>query len=239
MPLNAVIFDMDGVLCATDDYHYRSWKEVVSAYGIQFTRRDNQELLGLTRRRSLDTLLKGRSLPENEMDEILRRKNEVFLKLVEQMDAHDLLPGVKELLNELAANQLRIGVASASRNTGPVLERLGIEHYMDAVIDGNTVRKSKPAPDVFQKTASALGVHPAECLVLEDSQAGVQAARAAGMCVVGLGPADRVRDAAANFLGLQGVSLANLQQIHKNWLLSIIGNPKEGKSHIFKGQSRG
>ena len=220
MPLNAVIFDMDGVLCTTDDYHYHSWKEVVSKYGIPFTRQDNQELLGLTRRRSLMTLLKGRSLPEEQMDAILRRKNEVFLDLVKQMDGNDLLPGVIELLEELAANHIRMGVASASRNTGPVLKRLRIDTYMDAVIDGNTVNNSKPAPDVFLKTASALEVQPSECLVIEDSQAGVQAARAAGICVLGLGPKNRVDGATAILPNLQGVSLEDLRQIHKAWLLS-------------------
>ena len=236
MQLNAIIFDMDGVLCATDDYHYRSWKEVVSQYGIPFTRQDNQELLGLTRRRSLITLLKGRSLPKEQMDEILRRKNEVFLEFVNQMDASDLPPGVKELLDELAASQVRLGVASGSRNTGSVLKRLGIGSYMDVVVDGNTVRNSKPAPDAFLKTVSALGVSPSECLVIEDSQAGVQAAQAAGICVVGLGPHDRFHAASAVFPSLLGVSLEDLRQIHRNFLISTSGFDQEHKFPLQKSE---
>jgi beta-phosphoglucomutase len=221
MPLNAIIFDMDGVLCATDDYHYRSWKEVVADYGIPFSRQDNQELLGLTRKRSLTTLLKGRLLSKQQMEDILKRKNQVFLELVKQMSVKDLLPGVRELLDELADSSIRMAVASASRNTGPVLEQLGIETYMDVVIDGNKVRESKPAPNVFIKTASALGVPPYECLVIEDSQAGVQAARAANMCVLGLGPKNRFHGATRVLPGLQGVNLEYLKSIHKTWTRSI------------------
>lgn len=217
MSLHAVIFDMDGVLCATDEYHYQSWKEVVSEYGIPFTRQDNQKLLGLTRRRSLETLLNGRRLTDHHKNDILRRKNEVFLEMVKRMDAKDLLPGVKELLVELAASGLRMGVASASRNSRPVLAQLGIDTFMNAVCDGNTVLQSKPAPDVFLETAGALEVPPAECMVVEDSQAGVLAARAAGICVIGLGPESRVRGAAAVFPSLEGVSLNILRQIHSTW----------------------
>jgi beta-phosphoglucomutase len=220
MPLKAVIFDMDGVLCATDDYHFHSWEEAISEYGIPFTRQDNHKLRGLTRRRSLETLLNGRRLSEKQFNEILKQKNQVFLEMVKEMGEKDLLPGVKRLLDELLENKLSIGVASASRNTGPVLKQLGIDAYMDAVCDGNTIRRSKPAPDVFLETAGALNILPSECLVLEDSQAGVQAARAAGICVVGLGPEARLQDAAAVFPSLEGVSLDLLKKIHSAWISS-------------------
>ena len=226
MPLNAVIFDMDGVLCATDDLHFHSWKEAISRYGIPFTRQDNHKLLGLTRRRSLETLLNGRRLSEKQFNEILKQKNQVFLEMVNKMGEKDLLPGVKKLLDELVENNLRIGVASASRNTGPVLKQLGIDAYMDAVCDGNTIRRSKPAPDVFLETAAALNIPPSECLVLEDSQAGVQAARAAGICVVGLGPEARFQDATAVLPRLEGVSLDLLQKIHSAWSSSPSQSPK-------------
>jgi beta-phosphoglucomutase len=225
IPLKAVIFDMDGVLCATDDYHFHSWKEVISGYGIPFTRQDNHKLRGLTRRRSLETLLNGRSISEKQFNEILKQKNQVFLEMVKGMGEKDLLPGVKKLLDELVENNLRIGVASASRNTGPVLKQLGIDAYMDTVCDGNTIRRSKPAPDVFLETAGALNVLPSECLVLEDSHAGVQAAQAAGMCVVGLGPEARLQGAAAVFPSLEGVSLVLLQKIHSAWISSPAQSP--------------
>jgi beta-phosphoglucomutase len=236
MPLNAVIFDMDGVLCATDDYHFHSWKEAISGYGIPFTRQDNHMLRGLTRRRSLETLLNGRRLSEKQFTEILKQKNQVYLEMVNKMGEKDLLPGVKKLLDELVENNLRIGVASASRNTGPVLNQLGIGVYMDAVRDGNTIRRSKPAPDVFLETASALNVPPSGCLVLEDSQAGVQAARAAGMCVVGLGPEARFQDAAAVFPSLEGVSLDMLQKIHIAWSLSPTPLPEPKHPHHLHGE---
>jgi beta-phosphoglucomutase len=235
MPLNAVIFDMDGVLCATDDYHFHSWKEAISGYGIPFTRQDNHMLRGLTRRRSLETLLNGRRLSEKQFTEILKQKNQVYLEMVNKMGEKDLLPGVKKLLDELVENNLRIGVASASRNTGPVLNQLGIGAYMDAVRDGNTIRRSKPAPDVFLETAGALNVPPSGCLVLEDSQAGVLAARAAGMCVVGLGPEARFQDAAAVFPSLEGVSLDLLKKIHIAWSLSPAPLPEPKHPHHLHG----
>jgi beta-phosphoglucomutase len=235
MPLNAVIFDMDGVLCATDDYHFHSWKKAISGYGIPFTRQDNHKLLGLTRRRSLETLLNGRRLSEKQFSEILKQKNNYFLEMVNQMGEKDLLPGVKSLLDELVENNLRIGVASASRNTGPVLKQLGIDAYMDAVLDGNTIRRSKPAPDVFLETACALNVPPSQCLVLEDSHAGVQAALAAGICVVGLGPETRFRNAAAVLPSLEGVSLDMLKKIHIAWSSSPTPSPTPNHPYHLQG----
>jgi beta-phosphoglucomutase len=235
IPLKAVIFDMDGVLCATDEYHFHSWKEVVSSYGIPFTRQDNHKLLGLTRSRSLETLLNGRRLSEKQFNEILKQKNQVFLEMVKEMGEKDLLPGVKKLLDELVENNLRIGVASASRNTGPVLNQLGIDTYMDAVCDGNTIQRSKPAPDVFIETARALHVPTSQCLVLEDSQAGIQAARAAGICVVGLGPEMRLHGAPAIFPSLEGVSLDLLQKIHSVWISSRAQSPDSSHPYHLQG----
>jgi beta-phosphoglucomutase len=216
--LRAIIFDMDGVLTDTIEYHYLSWKRLAQEYGLPFTRKENDKLLGLTRRRSLEVLLKGRSLPDDQIQQMLKLKNIYYMEYVKTMTPADLLPGVSELLEEAQRGGLKIGVASASRNTHPVLTRLGIAGYVQAVVDGNSIRRSKPNPEVFLKTAQALEQEPHQCLVLEDSRAGVEAAHAAGMCAVGLGPVERLGKAEAVFPGLEGVRLADLEQIHRRWL---------------------
>jgi beta-phosphoglucomutase len=215
--VKAVIFDMDGVLTATVEYHYLSWKRLAEKFDIPFSREDNDQLLGLTRRRSLEVILKGRHFPEKTIRYMLRLKNEYFMDYVSSMSSEDLLPGVRPLLDEICTTQIKIGVASASRNTKPVLKQLGIFNIVDVVVDGNLVNRSKPFPDVFFETASSLEVQPDDCLVIEDSQAGIEASLAAGMCVVGLGPIERVEKAHASFSSLSGVSLGDLREIFQMW----------------------
>lgn len=217
MPLQAVIFDMDGVLTDTVEFHYLSWKKVVSQYGVPFTRLENEKLLGLTRRRSLEVLLGERSFSEQQIQAILQRKNEYFLEFVSQMNPAHLLPGVNRLLSELSTARMRIGVASASRNTRLVLKQLGVYNFMHAILDGNSMLPSKPAPDIFLAAASALQVQPQACLVLEDSASGIQAALAAGMCVVGLGPVRRVSQAHAVFSDLTEVCLKELRSVYNRF----------------------
>jgi beta-phosphoglucomutase len=232
--MQAVIFDMDGVLCDTIDLHYRSWKKVAGDYDLPFTREDNEKLRGLTRKRSLEVLLKGKSLKDKEMDDILYRKNVYYLELVEKLGEKDKLPGVGRLINEIIKAELKLGVASASRNTRPVLERLGIASKIDQIVDGNTVQSSKPNPDVFLKTAEALNVNPGDCLVLEDSPAGVEAATEAGMCAVGIGSPELLSGAYRVYPDLARVSLADLQEVFKKW--RIVNNPlSEGKTSNKKG----
>lgn len=214
MDPQAVIFDLDGVLTATDEYHYRSWKKAIERYGIRFTRSENEKLRGLPRRRSLEVLLGGRQLPEEEMGALLRLKNSYYLELVGEMSPADLLPGVAELLQELKESGVRMAVASASRNVQAVLKKLGIKGYFTAIADGNSVRLSKPSPEVFLKAAQALDLLPYQCITVEDSEAGIQAALAAGMWVVGLGPRQRVGRAHAVFANLAEVRWQDLREIY-------------------------
>ncbi|NLG73779.1 MAG: beta-phosphoglucomutase [Chloroflexi bacterium] len=215
--LKAVIFDMDGVLTATVEYHYRSWKKVCDEFQIPFGRPQIEKLLGLTRRRALEVILDGRRLPEEQMRLMLEKKNTYFLEYLREMGPADLMPGAGELVQELNESGILIGVASASRNARPVLKRLGIAHLVDAIADSKQARRSKPAPDVFLEAASLLKVQPFECLAIEDSRVGVQAALDAGMCVVGLGPTQRVGKAHAVISSLAQVGLADLVAIYNWW----------------------
>ena len=218
MRLQAVIFDFDGVLCNTVDYHYQSWKRVTEEFGIPFSRADNDKLLGLTRRQSLETILNGRFLPEERIDEILERKNAYYMESVAKMTQDDLLPGVLELLRELTSNGVKTAVASASRNAAVVVQRLKIDSLMDVIVDGNTVKRSKPAPDVYLEAMACLNVPSEGCIAVEDSQAGVEAAQVAGLCVIGIGPQERLAQADVVFSGLEFVRLKNLLDIHSSWL---------------------
>lgn len=217
MELRAVIFDMDGVLTATDEYHYRSWKKVSKEFDLPFSREDNDKLRGLTRRDSLEVLLAGRPLLEEQKQVILEKKNAYFLEFVEDMGPRNLLPGLLALLRELRRSVIRTSVASSSKNVRPVLNQLCITGLIETIADGASVKNPKPAPDIFLYTAACLQVKPYECLIIEDSEAGVQAGLEAGMCVVGLGPPERLCGAHAVFPDLARVGLSDLRKVHSGW----------------------
>jgi kojibiose phosphorylase len=157
MALRAVIFDMDGVLCTTTEYHYRSWKAMAQKYGIPFTQADNDKLRGLSRRHSLDVLLGNRDVTEAQAQTMMDHKNEIYLQLIEEISAANLLPGAHALLRQLKEAGVPAAVASSSQHARAVLQKLGITDYVKAVSDGNSVQKSKPAPDTFLHAASLLG----------------------------------------------------------------------------------
>ncbi len=193
-PTQAVIFDLDGVLTDTAELHYQSWQWLMDEMGIPFDRQRNEALRGLSRTESLETILgdKSSEFTAEQKAEIARRKNDDYLSRAMKMTPADLLPGAGELLNELRRRGILIAVASSSRNAEAVLDRLQIRPLLDVLVDGNDVPNSKPNPRVFLEAAERLGVPPARCVVVEDAASGVAAARAAGMRVVGIGPAERV-----------------------------------------------
>jgi beta-phosphoglucomutase len=190
--IEAFIFDLDGVLTETAEYHYRAWKQLADEEGLPFTREDNEHLRGVSRRQSLLLLLKGRTLPEEQMENWMARKNEYYRTSLVALTPNDLLPGVHTFLQAARQHDIRLGLASASKNTREVLDRLGIANLMDAIGDGNSVSNAKPAPDLFIWVAGRLGVSPAQTVVFEDAEAGIEAALAGGMFAVGIGPASRV-----------------------------------------------
>ncbi|ACL68804.1 beta-phosphoglucomutase [Halothermothrix orenii] len=190
--IKGFIFDLDGVITDTAELHYRSWKKLADEEGIPFTREDNEQLRGVSRRKSLELLLNGREVPEEKKLEMMDRKNNYYKEFIKQITEEDLLPGAKELLDELKSRGYKLAVASASKNAKPVIKNLGVEHVFDQISDGYSVEKTKPAPDLFLYTAKQLGLKPEECVVIEDAEAGIEAALAAGMTAVGIGPEERV-----------------------------------------------
>ncbi len=208
MQLKAFIFDLDGVITDTAEYHYRAWQRLADEEGFPFDRAVNEKLRGISRRASLDIILAGRTLPEDQVLALMARKNDYYVEMLEQVSSADLLPGALELLHEARAAGIKTALGSASRNAWTVIQRLGIADLFDAISDGASVERTKPAPDLFLHAAAQLGVPPDQCVVFEDAEAGILAARAAGMRTVGLGPPARVGMADVVFPGLVDSRLA-------------------------------
>jgi beta-phosphoglucomutase len=213
--IQGVIFDLDGVLTDTAEYHYLAWQRLADEEGIPFNRKANEALRGIARRESLLYILglSDRTAPEAELQAMMERKNRYYLESIQNISPSDLLPGVSVLLDDLKAAGVKIGLGSSSKNARDVIRRLGIAEYMDAVADGYSVIKPKPAPDVFLHAAEQLGLSPAQCLVVEDADAGVQAAKSAGMRAVKLGSPDVPSDGNIVRSSLDGIRWNNLQRI--------------------------
>ena len=208
--IQGFIFDLDGVLTDTAEYHYRGWKRLAEEIGLPFTREDNEALRGIPRRESLMLILKERQIPEEQLLEMMKRKNCYYLDFIREITPRDVLPGTVELLKEIRTAGLKSAVGSASKNAPEVLQRLGIDHLLDAISHGGSVEKQKPAPDLFLHAAAQLGLEPAECVVVEDAAAGIEAALAGGFHSVGLGPPERVGKAHVVLPSLEGVHLDDL-----------------------------
>jgi beta-phosphoglucomutase len=208
--IRAFIFDLDGVITDTAEYHYRGWNRLAGEEGLSFSRDDNEHLRGIPRRESLMLILKDRVYPEAKILEMMERKNNYYLEFIKEISPRDLLPGAKELLEEVHAAGLKNALGSASKNASEVLDRLGIRSLFDAISDGYSVARQKPAPDLFLDAARQLNLPPAECVVIEDAAAGIGAAKAGGFRSIGLGPPERVGGADAFFPSLAGVRLADL-----------------------------
>jgi beta-phosphoglucomutase len=210
MPIQGFIFDLDGVITDTAEYHYRAWKRLADELGIPFTREENEALRGIPRRESLLLMLKGRSYPEDVLTELMERKNGYYLEFIREISPRDLLPGARELLQEIRAAGLKIVLGSASKNAREVIERLGITDLFDAIADGYSVTRQKPAPDLFLHAARLLDLPPTACVVVEDAAAGVEAALAGGFYVVGIGPQERVGRAHLVIPSLSGIRLQDI-----------------------------
>lgn len=210
MSVKGFIFDLDGVLTDTAEYHYRAWQRLADEEGIPFNRQDNEALRGVSRRESLNLLLKGRQISEAQAQAWMERKNNYYREMLTQIGSGDILPGVCDLLHALHMGGINVAVASASKNARQVMDNLGLVEDIDVICDGHSVAVPKPAPDLFLFAAQQLGLPPDLCVVVEDAEAGVEAALAAGMRCIGLGPVERVGKATLVLPNLNGVSLPDL-----------------------------
>ncbi|MGY3689374.1 beta-phosphoglucomutase [Vibrio coralliilyticus] len=206
----AFIFDLDGVITDTAELHYQAWQRMANEEGYYFDREINEQLRGVSRQASLNIILNGKEISEEKFAELMKRKNDYYVDLLNTISAKDVLPGIEQFLLELNARGIKVALASASKNARPILHRLGLTPLFDAIGDGWSVQRSKPAPDVFIHAAGQVGVNADECIVVEDAEAGVDAAREAGMRVVGIGPNDRVGHATWRFDDTAKLTLAEI-----------------------------
>ena len=189
--IKAVIFDLDGVLVTTDDCHYRAWKRMADEEGIPFDREINNRLRGVSRMESLEIILEKahKSYSTQEKTALAERKNDYYVDLISHLGQEAILPGAMATLHALRARGVFLAIGSSSKNTPTILKQVGISDMFDAVADGNQIKNSKPAPDVFLLAAEKLNLPPSACLVVEDADAGVEAALKAGMLVLAVGTA--------------------------------------------------
>ncbi len=185
----AFLFDLDGVIVDTARYHFLAWQKLSQELGIEFTPEHNEELKGVSRVRSLDIILELGKVTASQEDKNrwLVQKNEDYLAYLVNIDQSEVLPGVMPILQFLKEKNQPIALGSASKNARPILEKTGIIHYFDAIVDGNDVTNAKPDPEVFLQAAKLLGATPENSIVFEDSVAGVQAANSANMTSIGIG----------------------------------------------------
>lgn len=193
----ACLFDLDGVIVDTAKYHYLAWKRLAGEFGFAFTEKDNERLKGVSRVRSLEILLEvGKLKVDAEMKERLAdRKNGWYVEHISRMDESEVLPGVKDFLAKLKRAGIKTGLGSASKNAMTIINNIGMSHYFDAIIDGTKVSKAKPDPEVFIRGAQELGADPSRCIVFEDAEAGLEAAKRAGMGTIGIGSSETLRQA--------------------------------------------
>ncbi len=215
MDVKACIFDLDGVIVDTAIYHFKSWKRLADELGINFTLHDNERLKGVSRMRSLEIVLEIGNVTktEAEKEELASRKNEWYTEMINKMKPDEVLPGTEDFLRLVRNAGIKTALGSASKNSGIILEKTGLTPFFDAIIDGNHVSKAKPDPEVFLKGAEALNVKPADCVVFEDAIAGVEAALAGGMKVVGIGSPEILTKANLVVSGLDQMDLAKLNTL--------------------------
>lgn len=210
--IRAVIFDLDGVIVSTDECHYEAWKKMADEEGIYFDRAINERLRGVSRTESLEIILERASKPydEQQKHEMTERKNSYYRELIQKLTPEGILPGVMKFINDLKSRGIKTAIGSSSKNTPVILERIGLLNSFDAVIDGNNITKSKPDPEVFLKAAQSLGIPAEECLVVEDADAGVEAAVSAGMKVLGVGAAAENKSTTFSAAGLSEISVESI-----------------------------
>jgi beta-phosphoglucomutase len=215
MKIKACIFDLDGVVVNTARYHYLAWKKIADDLGFSFSEHDNERLKGVSRMESLDILLEIGKIKADRLkkEELAATKNSLYISYIQKMTPDEILPGVIRFLDELRNGGIYTALGSASKNAMTILDKISIAQKFDAVIDGNKVSRAKPDPEVFLKGAAELNIDPQNCLVFEDAQAGIDAARNGGMHIIGIGQPENLKN--AEFV-IPGFETMNIKQL-RSW----------------------
>lgn len=197
MGKKAIIFDLDGVIVDTAKYHYIAWRKIANDLGFDFSEKENENLKGVSRVQSLDYILQtgNKILSQKEKDKLLFAKNEHYLSLISNMDNSEMLSGIAELIQGLHKENIPFALGSASKNARRILESLQLTSLFTAIVDGTDVSKAKPDPEVFVLAAKKICFTPKNCIVIEDSKAGIEAANCVNMISVGIGSEDVLGDA--------------------------------------------
>lgn len=219
-PLKAFIFDLDGVITDTAEYHFLAWKALAEDLGITFTREDNEELKGVSRMDSLEKILaigdRAADFTTDEKNALADKKNDHYLTLIQDITPADLLPAIKELISEIKGKGLKLGLASASKNAFTVMDSLGMKSEFDIIVDAKTVVNGKPHPEVFLRAAEMLGVEPDACIGVEDASAGVQAIKSAGMYAVAVGPKESFENADLVYASTAELAFENIVKAYNS-----------------------
>jgi beta-phosphoglucomutase len=217
LEIRACIFDLDGVLVDTAEYHFHAWKYIASELGIPFSSEDNEQLKGISRVDSFNKLLEiGQvHIPTSAHGDWLVKKNEIYLEYLNRMGPGDILPGVHEFLEQLKNENIKIALGSASKNAPKVLDLLQITKYFDVIVDGNDVQHSKPDPEVFLQGASKLKLTPDTCIVFEDSIKGIEAALKGGFNIIGVGNKSVLTEAQHVISGFEQFTIHELYRLYQ------------------------
>ena len=213
-----VIFDLDGVIVDTAKFHYLAWRKLANDLGFDITETQNEELKGVSRVKSLEIILNwgGVTLTEDEFMEQMAMKNDNYLSYISGMTRNDILPGVTEVIDFLQENKIPMALGSASKNARNILEKVGLYQGFDAIVDGNDVSKAKPNPEVFLIAANQLKLEPENCVVFEDSVAGIQAANTAKMTSIGIGEESVLSEADHVFTNFTEIELDFIKKLISN-----------------------
>lgn len=214
MNITACIFDLDGVIVDTAKYHYLAWRRLAGEMGFDFSPEHNEQLKGVSRMESLELLLKAGNIKMNDSEKknAAHKKNSWYVDYISSLTPEDILPGVINFLTDLQKHKIKTALGSASKNADLILKRLKINNYFQAQIDGNRITKAKPDPEIFLLAAEELQATPDECLVFEDAQAGIEAARNAGMVSIGVGDPETLEMADLVISGFSNLSWPLIQE---------------------------
>jgi len=215
MNTKGFIFDLDGVIVDTAKYHFLAWQKLAKSIGVDFTETQNEQLKGVSRVKSLEKILNWgqKTISKDEFESLMVSKNDDYLGHINDMDATEILPDVPKILNYLIENKQGVALGSASKNAGPILEKVNLLSKFDVIVDGNSVTKGKPDPEVFLTGAKLLKIEAKNCIVFEDAVAGVKAANAANMISIGIGDKETLHEADYVFSDFTEISIEFIQEL--------------------------